>query len=142
MAQEEESTEIGPKIPQSTQNQPQSRLTSKLNHFFDLKTTKGVSLNQQLAAHPDFHAPGITESLLDFMGLDPWGTNLPESVAKPFWESEKGENFDYVKVAQEQRQIWESKNPQIMSAVSANTTAVKTFNPREFNSNNHPRKRI
>lgn len=148
MVDEVETIEIGPKIPQTTQNQTQSRLTSKLNHFFDLKSTKGVSLNHQLAAHPDFHAPGITESLLDLMGLDPWGSNLPEPVAKPFWEKLETEGtFDYAKVAQEQRQIWESKNPQIMNATSKQTTSTtttntNTFNPREFNANNQPRKRI
>lgn len=145
MGDEEETIVIGPKFPQTAQNQTQVRLTSKLNHFFTLKSTKGVSLNQQLAAHPDFHAPGITETLLDFMGLDPWGSNLPDQVAKPFWEKlEAEESFDYTKVAQDQRQIWENKNPQIMNAVTkpSNQTTTNTFNPREFNANNQPRKRI
>lgn len=103
---EEAPSSIGPNLGET------SRLTAKLNHYFTLKSTKGVSLNQKLAAHPDFHAPGITETLLDFLGLDPWASNLAEDVHKPGWEDE----FDYVKVAQEQRQIWESKNPQIMAA--------------------------
>jgi hypothetical protein len=147
MDDEEETIVIGPKIPQNSQNQAQARLTSKLNHFFSLKSTKGVSLNQQLAAHPDFHAPGITETLLDFMGLDPWGSNLSEQVAKPFWDKLEAEGaFDYVKVAQDQRQIWESKNPQIMNAVTKPSnqmnTTMNTFNPREFRTNIQPRKRI
>lgn len=145
MADEEEAV-IGPKIPQS-----KSRLISKLNHFFDLKTSKGLSLNQQLASHPDFHAPGITETLLDVMGLDPWGSNLAEDVAKPFWEHLETGNFDYLKVAADQRQIWESKSPQIMNAVpkttvnptSTNTTTKNTFNPRTGSGfSQQPRKRI
>lgn len=143
MADEDE-TVIGPKIPQTSQNHPQNRLTSKLNHFFTLKSTKGVSLNQQLSAHPDFHAPGITENLLDLMGLDPWGSNLPADVAKPFWEKvEKEGSFDYLKVAQDQRQIWESKNPQIMNA--AGTKPVVHHQPpnmKEFTASSQPRKRI
>lgn len=145
MAQDDQETLIGPQIPQISENQAQTRLTSKLNHFFTLKNSKGLSLNQQLAAHPDFHAPGITESLLDLMGLDPWASNLPEDVAKPFWEKSEdaeGRPFDYTKVAQEQRQIWESKNPQIMGATAS--TKSSTFNPRAatINSHNAPRKRI
>ena len=117
----------------------QLSIDPKLNHFFTLKSVKGVSLNQQLADHPDFHAPGITENLFDLMGLDPWGSNLPEDVAKPFWENLEAEkSFDYLKVAQDQRQIWESRNPQIMSA----TSTKPLFNPREFTANNQPRKRI
>ena len=146
MADEQDDTVIGPKIPQTTQNQSQARLTSKLNHFFNLKTTKGVSLNHQLAAHPDFHAPGITETLLDFMGLDPWGSNLPDDVAKPFWEKLESEgSFDYAKVAADQRRIWESKNPQIMNAAGTKplNQTTNTFNPREFSAvSNQPRKRI
>ncbi len=116
-----------------------SRLTLKLNHFFYLKRTKGLSLNQQLAAHPDFHAPGITETLLDFMGLDPWASNLAEDVAHPVWESQEDQQFDYVKVAQDQRQAWESKNPQIMNATPSNNKSTT------MNANNRvqmPRKRI
>lgn len=149
MANDEE-TVIGPKIPQTSSNPSKSRLISKLNHFFDLKSTKGLSLNQQLSTHPDFHAPGITENLLDVMGLDPWGSNLADDVAKPFWENLETETFDYLKVAADQRQIWESKNPQIMNAAPkstnnpSNTTSTKnTFNPRTGSGfSQQPRKRI
>ena len=144
---DEDGTVIGPKIPQTSQNQSQNRLTSKLNHFFTLKSSRGVSLNQQLAAHPDFHAPGITENLLDLMGLDPWGSNLPEDVARPFWQNVEidASSFDYLKVAQEQRQNWESKNPQIMNAAGTKPLqqAPNTFNPRgDFTTNNRPKRRI
>lgn len=130
MASEQDSTSIGPKIPNNSSN----RLASKLNYYFNLKKNKGVSLNHQLAAHPDFHAPGITEGLLQVIGLDPWSSNLPGEVAKPFWEtaSENETEFDYVKVAQEQRLKWEAKNPQIMNAASTTTAKPSTM----------PRKRI
>lgn len=119
---------IGPKIAEN------SRLNLKLNHYFILKKTKGLSLNQQLAAHPDFHAPGITDTLLNFMGLDPWASNLSEDVSNPAWEHEN-QVFDYVKVAQEQRQAWESKNPQIMNAAATSTNNLN-------NRIQMPRKRI
>lgn len=140
----DEQVVIGPKIPETAANSSKSRLISKLNHFFDLKTTKGLSLNQQLAAHPDFHAPGITETLLDVMGLDPWGSNLPTDVAQPFWEhldiaEGGGQVFDYLKVAAEQRQIWESRNPQVMNAKpSGNPTNTMTTSTGATNSRNNP----
>lgn len=121
---------IGPKI---TQNSSSNRIILKLNHFFSLKFDKGVSLNHQLAAHPDFHAPGITEGLLNVIGLDPWSSNLPKDVAVPFWEAAEAENsFDYTKVAIEQRNKWEAKNPQIMKAVpSSSGTAKPSSMPRK-----------
>lgn len=89
-----------------------TKLASKLNHFFALRESKGLSLNHQLASHPDFHAPGITESLLDVVGLDPWGSNLPDDISKPAWEAvEPVGAFDYQKVALNQRSQWEAKNP-------------------------------
>ena len=140
--EKEDENLIGPKITGVMTNS--HRLALKLNHFFTLKSTKGISLNQQLAAHPDFHAPGITDTLIDFMGLDPWASNLAEDVTRPDWERLSWEtesyNFDYVKIALEQRQAWESKNPQIMNATTTMTasTSKQTFNPRA----QMPRKRI
>lgn len=152
MSDEEEDkdkTVIGPKIPQrTTENTAETRLTAKLNHFFSLKTTKGLSLNQQLAAHPDFHAPGITETLLDFLGLDPWGSNHPNpSLSRPSWEPENGEDFDYLKVSQDQRAIWENKNQQIMNATTTTNSKNSHVKPppvlaSNFKSNQMPRKRI
>lgn len=130
---------IGPKIPGNSPN----RLTSKLNHFFHLKMNKGVSLNHQLAAHPDFHAPGITEGLLNVIGLDPWASNLPNDVSNPFWEV--SDYFDYAKVAQEQRIKWEAKNQQIMNATSSTKTEPSNTNTKNIPKNNlpsMPRKRI
>ena len=136
----EEEPIIGPKIPQHSSNS--NRLASKLNHYFNLKRNKGVSLNHQLSAHPDFHAPGITEGLLQVIGLDPWSSNLPNDVATPFWETPESQefNFDYVKVAQEQRLKWEAKNPQIMNATTITTTNTNTNTTAKPLS--MPRKRI
>ena len=146
-ADQEKTVVIGPKIPQRTaENTAETRLAAKLNHFFVLKSTKGLSLNQQLAAHPDFHAPGITETLLDFLGLDPWGSNHPDpSLSRPPWEPENGEDFDYLKVSQEQRAIWETKNQQIVNATSTNNKNSNVKPPvlaSNFKFNQMPRKRI
>lgn len=120
---------IGPKIPQNSHS---DRLTLKLNHFFNLKFNKGVSLNHQLAAHPDFHAPGITEGLLKVIGLDPLSSNLPNDLSVPFWENvTMGTSFDYVQVAIEQRNKWEAKNPQIMSAVPTMKAPPPSSIPRK-----------
>ena len=143
--EDDETVVIGPKIPQkSPQNQDESRLISKLNHFFDLKISKGLSLNQQLASRPDFHAPGITESLLDVMKVNPWGSNLSQDVAEPFWEAvESEEPFDYIKVAQNQRLNWEAKNQQIMNATTSSKSSIATnSHSLNFNSSQMPRKRI
>ena len=101
---------------------------------------KGVSLNHQLAAHPDFYAPGITEGLLQVIGLDPWASNLPDDVTKPFWETVgKDIEFDYAKVSQEQRIKWETKNPQIMNATTTTTTNSSSTTAK---APSMPRKRI
>lgn len=53
--------------------------TQKLNHLLELKATKGVSLNAQLAEHPEFHSPDITDCLLDYLKIDPWGTHRTDT---------------------------------------------------------------
>ena len=119
---------IGPKLPVASSPSSstlENKLSKKLNHFFLLRDTNGLSLNQQLASLPDFHAPGITETLLDFLRLDPWGSNLADDVAFPTWEGEEQDAFDYLKVAQTQRQEWESKNPHIMGAATRNPLVSK-----------------
>ena len=84
------------------------RLTAKVNHFLRLKREKGVSLNDQLVSHPDFHAPGITETLVRYLDVDPWSS--AQAPAQLPWEEE--EVFDYAKVAAEQRATWEASNQQ------------------------------
>ncbi len=83
------------------------RLSAKLNHFLKLKRDKGLSLNDQLVSHPDFNAPGITESLVQYLDVDPWSSAhfqdaLPEEIAR------KAEEFDYARVAANQRAAWEA----------------------------------
>lgn len=96
-------------------DQERDRLRAKLNHFLRLKEEKNLSLNAQIAAHPDFHAPDMTESLVKYLDVDPWGTVLEESI--PPWEkTEPVGVFDYAQVAAEQRAAWEAKtnNPALM----------------------------
>lgn len=131
------------------------RLIAKLNHYFNLKSTKGLSLNQQLASHPDFHAPGITESLVSVLNIDPWGSNLSEDVARPAWDRIECEgDFNYVKVANDQRIRWESQNPQAVQSTipSLNMKPIQVQVPskaqpssqqhHQSQSNQGPRRRI
>lgn len=83
------------------------QLTAKLNHFLRLKRDKGLSLNEQLVAHPDFHAPGITETLVAYMNIDPW-TSRSSGTPLPWEEAEEPGAFDYAKVAADQRAAWEA----------------------------------
>lgn len=83
------------------------RLGFKLNHFLKLKRDKGLSLNDQLVAHPDFHAPGITETLVKYLDVDPWASKHFQT-AMPSELATQAEAFDYVKVAIEQRATWEA----------------------------------
>jgi hypothetical protein len=55
----------------------QEQLAAKLNYYMELKASRGISLNAQLATHPDFHSPDITERLLAYLDIDAWGSNRP-----------------------------------------------------------------
>lgn len=67
--------------------------------WLDKKTTQGLNFNDSLYSKRDFYNPGVTQTLLQYAGLQECHSNLDKAV----FDEENVPVFDYERVAANQR---------------------------------------
>lgn len=74
--------------------------------WLDKKTTKGLNFNDALYGKRDFYNPGVTQTLLEYAGLEECKSNL----AKDVFDDDNVPMFDYERVSANQRREYEESN--------------------------------
>lgn len=75
------------------------KIQEKFKAWLELRE-QGVSFNGRLLSNHEFHNPNITGKMLEFMGINEHGTNLPNSLYDP---SSLPVDGDYVAIAEMQK---------------------------------------
>ena len=71
--------------------------------WLDKKATQGLNFNDVLYGKRDFYNPGVTQTLLQYAGLQECQSNLDKSV----FDEDKIPVFDYERVSANQRREYE-----------------------------------
>ena len=118
-----------------------SSIEEKFARWRILQVEQGLDFNTSLLKNRDFHNPNIQSRLLEVLGVRPDGSNFNKFLMNPetnnpmsksdFFQNyfnyiqtcEESPDFDYVRVAEEQRSVWEQS--QKLSTQNSNSVSKK-----------------